>query len=258
MNTELKKEWDYTYQSAYYWARPNYAEEAIDELISYVKASKEFDYIVADVGAGTGNLTKLFLNRGLTCVAVEPNRAMMKLGIKVTDGQKVSWVIGTGENTTLQDGSINLFAMGSSFNTADRALTLQEAHRVLKEKGFFSCMWNHRNIDSDPLQKDIEEIIKSIIPVYERGVRREGQADVILSSRLFNDLHYIAIAKEVNQSSQGYIAAWKSVKNKFWVWDSKTGQLIINKISERVRKEFPDDSYIKLIYTTKIWTVRKI
>jgi len=252
-----KKDWDYGENAKYYIYRPNYSNEAIDELCEYVSTNK-YEFKVADVGAGTGNLTTMLIDRGLECIAIEPTPEMMKIGIEVTAGRKVEWRNGTGENTGLDLKSIDWFVMGSSFNTTDRLSTLKEASRILKDRGYFSCMWNNRDIENDPVQKRIEEIILEVIPKYERGIRREGQADYILFSKLFNDVHYIEKTQLVSRTLDEYINAWKSVKNKFWDLHTDDGIRRFEKIIEKIKIEFGENVVFKMNYITKIWTARKI
>ena len=255
----MKSDWNYGQQAKYYQFRPNYDDSAIDKLCQYVNPKKNNnDYLVADVGAGTGNLTIMLLKRNFQCLAIEPTKEMMEIGKKNTQGMNVEWRKGTGENTSLKDNSIDWFTMGSSFNTTNRILTLKEAHRVLKPGGYFSCMWNHRDIENDPIQKRMEEIIETVIPHYERGVRREGQADTILDSKLFNDVHYIEKTQKIEKTVEEYINAWKSVKNKYWNIETKEGRDTFDKIIIRLREELSHLKKMGLLYTTRIWTAQVI
>ncbi|MDD5146003.1 MAG: class I SAM-dependent methyltransferase [Candidatus Pacebacteria bacterium] len=259
MNTPKSnsKEWDYSNQAQYYSYRPNYDGSAINQLCMHVGAKKSVsDYVVADIGAGTGNLTIMLLERGLKCIAVEPNKSMREIGIKRTKGQDVEWKKGSGESSTLDNNSVDWFVMGSSFNTTNRSLTLKEAYRVLKAGGYFSCMWNHRDIENDPVQKKIEDIIVSFVPNYQRGVRREGQADIILSSGLFNDVNYIEKDQKVVRTIDEYIKAWMSVKNKYWDFGTEDGRSLFKKIADKIIKEFGAIKSFNLVYTTRIWTAK--
>src|SRR5690606_4642914 len=144
----------------YYRYRPNYAPAAIARLVERVGARAP-GFLTADVGAGTGNLSLLLLGQGVRpLIAIEPNQEMRVRGQAVTRGQPVVWLIGTGEVTHLGDDSVDWFAMGSSFNTTDRERCLAEARRVLRPGGWFTCMWNHRELERDPIQRRVEGIIR--------------------------------------------------------------------------------------------------
>lgn len=252
-----KNSWNYSFQAEFYKFRPNYSESAIDKLLNKIKLLTQ-NTSIADVGAGTGNLTILLAKRGYKCIAIEPTIEMKKIGQKNTKNMNVKWISGTGENTKLKNKSVDLFAMGSSFNVVDRLATLKEAHRVLIDGGHFCCMWNHRDIEHDEVQKNIEKIIEKIIPDYQRGVRREAQADLILSSRLFNDVYYIQESQMIERNLKQYINAWKSVKNNYWDLNTNKGQLIFNKITDQIFKVFGKEKIFKMTYTTKIWVAKKM
>lgn len=249
--------WDYTEQARYYHLRPNYAASAIDHLIAHIGARPTSSYLVGDIGAGTGNLTVLLLDRGLRCIAVEPNAAMRRIGIERTDGRAVEWRVGVGEATTLPPLSIDWFVMGSSFNTTDRLQTLREAHRVLKPGGFFTCLWNNRDL-TDPVQRAVERIIRSFVPTYHHGTRREPQGDALLESRLFNDVHYFEEAQQVERTVPDFIEAWASVKNPYWDVTTPEGGRLFASIKEALANEMASEKILRMTYITKTWTARRI
>lgn len=250
-------EWDYTKHASSYSARPNYAPKAIDELCQYVGAKKT-NFFAADVGAGTANLTMMLLERGLTCIAIEPNAAMRKIGMGRTTGKNVKWLIGTGEKTGLENESVDWFVMGSSFNTTERQATLKEAARALKSKGYFSCMWNNRDLDNDPVQLQVEKIIRKYVPNYTHGTRREDQTNVILSSNLFDKIKCHEVDQKVTRSLDQYIDAWNSVRNEFWDVTTPQGAALYAQIIKDIRQELSSSPTLELTYTTRIWTVQKI
>ncbi len=144
----MKTEWDYTSLADAYLKRPDYANEAISSMLAISNMQK--NDAVADIGAGVAHLTIMLALYGLRVDAVEPNDAMRANGIKRTQSlNNVKWHEGTGENSTLNDNFYHLVSFGSSFNVCNRPLALRETNRLLKQKGWFACMWNHRRLDNE-------------------------------------------------------------------------------------------------------------
>lgn len=127
----------------------------------------------------------MLLDKGLKVVAVEPNDAMRDNGLKRTCGyHNVKWAEGMGEETGQPDNAFLLVTFGSSFNVTDRQVTLAETYCILRSRGWFACMWNHRDLN-DVVQAEIETIIKHYIKDYDYGSSREDQTEVIDQSGLF-------------------------------------------------------------------------
>ncbi len=249
-----KPEWDYTVNAEYYQFRPNYAPLAIDQMLDVAGSQSRSNFKVADVGAGTGNLTVLLLAKNISCVAIEPNLAMRTIGMERTAGQNVKWRAGVAEDTGLETGSVDLYAMGSSFNTTDRTKTLVEAHRTLKENGWFACMWNHRDLN-DPTQSKVENIIREFFPSYSHGTRRENQNEFLSQCSFFGNLKYIEVSQIVEQPLKHYLLAWRSVKNQFWDLTTEEGNRVFSQIEKRIREELPEN--LNLNYTTRLWMVQR-
>ena len=256
MKELTENHWNYTKHAKFYEYRPNYAPKAIDALKEYVDAAKKEDFIVADIGAGTGNLSIMLLERGLKTISVEPNDAMREIGIEKTQGQDIEWIRATGLETTLKDNSVDWVTFGSSFNVMDRDLALKEAHRILKKDGYFSCMWNHRDLN-DPIQKQAESIIEEFVPNYERGTRREDQRPIIeKNNNLFDEIFFMEVDFYFTQTIDTYILAWQSVKNKYWDLKTQEGVELFEKITNKMRKELPQKFNIK--YSTRCWSAKKV
>ncbi|MDR0677329.1 MAG: class I SAM-dependent methyltransferase [Holosporaceae bacterium] len=247
--------WDYSLNAKFYRHRPNYSPKAIKMLVEYVEVHDKDNFSVADIGAGTGNLTIMLLNEGLKKItAVEPNDEMRKIGEEVTENTTVKWIRATATETTLSN-QYNWVTFGSSFNVIDRNLALAETYRILKNNGYFTCMWNHRNL-SCPIQKAAEDIITSFIPEYERGVRREDQRSFLeKNATQFKDICYIEVDFNVKRTIEEYVLAWKSVKNRFWDLKTEEGIALFSKIIDKIKKELPEVFEIR--YTTRAWTMQK-
>lgn len=255
--TLIEKHWDYSLHARYYEFRPNYNPRAIDLLSRYVDARQTEEYRVADIGAGTGNLTIMLLARGLSVTAVEPNNEMRAIGIERTAASdNVTWVQANGLETTLEDSSVNWVTYGSSFNVMDRGMALKEAHRIARKNGYITCMWNHRNLH-DQVQEQAEQIIEYFVPSYDRGVRREDQRPILEEhDTLFKEIMYLETDFEVPRTIDEYINAWKSVKNRYWDLSTEDGARLFSSITERMRQELPPVFSIR--YTTRAWTAQRL
>lgn len=244
----MKTEWDYTELAAAYLKRPDYAQSAIDEMLK--TADIKNGDTVCDVGAGAAHLTLKLAEYGLNVCAVEPNDAMRSNGIERTKQyDNVSWSEGVGEQTGMRDKQFDMVTFGSSFNVCDRQKTLVEVKRILKDNGWFACMWNHRDLD-DPLQKEIEKILKEQIEGYQYGTRREDQTEIINQSGLFGEVIHIEGMVIHEILAEDFIEGWKShgtvqrqAKGKF------------HSIIAEIRKivEAKGQEYVKVPYITRIW-----
>jgi SAM-dependent methyltransferase len=200
-------DWNYSELAKTYDKRPDYATAAMDALMALCAPSVEA--YAADMGAGTGKLTRMLCDRGYRVTAIEPNLAMRKLGINNTEGLPCRWKDSTAEATGLPTASYDLVSFGSSFNVVDRHLALLESARLLREGGWFVCMWNHRDL-TDPLQAAIEEKIHRLAPGYQYGIRREDQSAVIASSGLFDCVLPIDARFVQPMHTRTIIDAWRS------------------------------------------------
>lgn len=205
--TAPKVDWDYTEHASHYDKRADYSFEAIKDLLTATGCAP--NQSVAEIGAGTGKLTKELLKHGLTVAAVEPNDAMREIGMVNTRGKSVSWSVGTGEATGLPANAFYAVFFGSSFNVVNQSATLAEVKRILLPHGWFACMWNHRHLD-DPVQQRIESIIKSFIPTYSYGSRREDPTHIIDASGHFSPVSSIERSFDWEMPKSDIIAAWKS------------------------------------------------
>ncbi|MDR2412292.1 MAG: methyltransferase domain-containing protein [Holosporales bacterium] len=256
MEKLVERHWDYSKNAGFYKYRPNYSEKAIQMLKTYVGApGAGGDFSVVDMGAGTGNLTILLTRSGLQKVtAVEPNDAMRGIGEEITKGASIQWIRATATETGLAH-TYDWVTFGSSFNVIDRQEALRETHRLLKSGGFFSCLWNHRNLLC-PIQKQAENIIETLIPNYTRGVRREDQRSFLEEFAVdFKDICYIEVDFDIQRTIDEYLFAWRSVKNRFWDLETPEGEATFSKITEKMRQALPSTFSIK--YTTRAWTMQK-
>jgi len=237
--------WDYTDRAEHYDKRADYSKEAVETLLQEIGAVPGKP--VADIGAGTGKLTKLLAMNGLIVRAIEPNDAMTAMGMKNTEGMSVTWTKGVGEKTELPNSSVHAAFFGSSFNVLDQKATLSEVARILIPNGYFVCMWNHRDL-SDRLQNEIEEMIRQMIPDYNYGSRREDPTAIINESKLFGPVNNLERNFKVEIPSNIFFDGWKSHATLA----RQAGQKFAS-VLERIQKLLTPYEVIDVPYSTKIW-----
>jgi ubiquinone/menaquinone biosynthesis C-methylase UbiE len=126
--------------------RWDYAPQAIQTIFDQARLSAES--VVADIGAGTGILTRHFVGKVKTVFAVEPNLAMQQMMVK-TVGQPSSLqlVAGAAEATALADQSVDLISVAQAIHWFEPEPTKAEFHRVLKPGGWLAILRNYGTDD---------------------------------------------------------------------------------------------------------------
>lgn len=131
---------------------------------------------IADVGSGTGLLTKLFLDNGNPVYGIEPNEAMRTAAEQfLADYPLFTSLAATAESTTLPDEAIDFVTAGQAFHWFDPAPTQQEFRRILRPQGHIILVWNTRHPDS-PFMEAYDELMERWSPRY-REVRQGNDKD---------------------------------------------------------------------------------
>ena len=244
----IKTNWDYSQLAKNYDHRADYDLSLIKKVLNDFGCKKNFP--VADIGAGTGKLTKQLLKQNLIVSAVEPNSNMRKFGIKnCKNFDKINWSAATAENTGLFEKNIYAVFFGSSFNVVDYKKVFKELKRILIKNGYFCCLWNHRDLE-DPLQKRVEGIIKKYVKKYSYGERRGNVIPILKESNLFKKIKFLEKKFFHSTPKQTYIQAWKShgtLKRQA----NKNFKNIIGEISKEINKN--DEEYIKVPFKTVVY-----
>lgn len=134
--------------------RPDYPEMAIDAMLEGLGYPGMLT--VADIGAGTGILSRQVAARGGLVVAVEPNEKMRDA---IEPHERILLQEGSAEATGLKDASVDLVVCAQAFHWFDPARALPEIRRVLKELGRLAIVWNLRDAD-DPVTRGYAEAVR--------------------------------------------------------------------------------------------------
>ncbi|MBK8047204.1 MAG: class I SAM-dependent methyltransferase [Anaerolineales bacterium] len=144
-----------TKAAVYAQHRWDFAPEAIDVMLE-VSRVQAADW-VADVGAGTGILTRHLVQRGLLTYAVEPNAAMRRIAEADFGGYPnfVS-VAARSDATALDSHSIQLITVARALHWFPADATRTEFLRILKPAGWMAVLGV--KCASDVMNTAIDEI----------------------------------------------------------------------------------------------------
>lgn len=182
--------------------RPGYPREWLDYLYSDVGVSS--GSVIADVGSGTGALTRQLLQRGSKVYAVEPNAEMRKICENSLAGSPgfVS-VIGTAENTTLAAGSVDFVTAAQAFHWFDRCAFRAECVRILKQSGRVVLVWNSREAESKIVLAN-GEINRKYCPDF-RGFSGGTAHEEVFSDFFYRQYEEKVFANPLQYNKKGFI-----------------------------------------------------
>lgn len=139
----------------YETGRPDYPIQAVDWLLQPVVGG-ERSIRVADVGAGTGKLTRAAVELGAAVVAVDPDPKM--LAVLRDNVHGVPTFVGTAEQLPLPDASVDAALFGQAWHWVDPARGSAEVARVLRPGGVLGLVWNIRD-ESEPWVARLTEVM---------------------------------------------------------------------------------------------------
>jgi SAM-dependent methyltransferase len=164
----------------YVASRPDYPDALFDAFGEL--AGLRAGAVVADVGAGTGLLTRGLLERGAHVTAIEPNPAMRAaadhlLAEHAARGRYRS-IEGSAEATLLDDASVDLVTAAQAFHWFEVEAARAELKRVLQPAGQVALIWNDRR-RGDALHDALDEVFASFGGDRRTAlVAHEDRADV--------------------------------------------------------------------------------
>lgn len=160
--------------------RPDYPREVLRLLETWcaLRASAT----VADVGSGTGLLSKLFLDYGCRVYGVEPNDDMRAAGEAfLAEYKGFTSVNGSAEATTLAPDSVDFVVAGQAFHWFEPNAARQEFHRILRAGGRVAILWNERLTDTTAFLRDYEALLRRFGTDYAKVNESYPRAEEMLA-----------------------------------------------------------------------------
>ncbi len=135
--------------------RPDYAPDAVEWVLG---GADRPVHDVADVGAGTGKLTRALAARGLSVTAIEPDAEMLARLLATAPG--VHGESATAEHLPLDDASVDALFVGQAWHWFDAAAVAGEFRRVLRPGGVVGIMWNDRDDEAAPWMAGLRALLE--------------------------------------------------------------------------------------------------
>ena len=207
---------------------------------------------VADVGAGTGKLTRALLASGLDVMAVEPLHGLRARLEAELPG--VEALAGTAEALPLADASVDAVACGDAFHWFDGARAAPELARVIRPGGVLGLLWNAPADDvALPWAGALWELLEDVRPDHPGFTPDQGRTAIDASGRFgrfrrdaFDNVHATDRAGLVaNIASISYIALLPAPERR----------ALLGRVDALLREHGVDA--VDLPLRTTVWTARR-
>lgn len=225
--------------------RPAYPHEAVDAVLGACAAGN-----IADIGAGTGKLTAMLLDRGARVWAVEPSAAMREQLHALLGGHKRLHVLdATAEVTTLADRSVDVASYAQSWHWMDAEEAGQEADRIVRPGGHIAILWNQMNVEV-PWVHRLTRIMRS------GDVHRPDKPPRLPEPWAEPELTMLAWEEHITPESLVELGTTRSS----YLRQNESGRA---RMQENLRwylyehLEFSPGHKIFLPYTTQVWVARR-
>jgi SAM-dependent methyltransferase len=165
--------------TAYVAARPSYPPESVDILFDGL--GDPASLAVADLGAGTGISSRVIAARGPLVYAIEPNAKMRDAA---APDERVKWVDGTAEATTLPDRSVDVVAAFQAWHWVEHGTGVAEARRILRPGGRMAAIYNERD-ERDPFTAGYGAVVMK----YATDATEKRRADALAGFASIDPAH---------------------------------------------------------------------
>jgi SAM-dependent methyltransferase len=185
--------------------RPGYPDEAIAAIMA--RCGLGGDTLLADVGCGTGISSRLFAQRGVPVIGIEPNAEMRARAESVpvpAGAPKPIYQEGRAEATGLGTGQAAAVLAAQAFHWFESEKALREFHRILQPGGWVILMWNERD-ESDPFTAAYGAVIRTAPDTAAIEMPRGRAGEPLRASPLFQDQERLVFHNEQVLDEEGLL-----------------------------------------------------
>ncbi|MGH7460999.1 MAG: class I SAM-dependent methyltransferase [Longimicrobiales bacterium] len=146
--------------------RPRYPDTLLPLLQQEIALTPE--WLIADLGSGTGFSAEPFLRNGNRVIGIEPNPQMRAAAERaLAHVPAFTSHAGLAENTRLATSSVDMVLAGQAFHWFDPIRARGEFRRILRNEGWTVLLWNRRKTDSTPFLRAYEEMLNTFGTDYQ-------------------------------------------------------------------------------------------
>ena len=165
---------------------------------------------VADVGAGTGKLTRALAAAGHDVVAVEPLPGLLaRLRTAAPGGEALA---GTAEALPLADASVDAVVCADAFHWFDGPRAVAEFARAIRPGGRLVLLWNQdaQRDDVPAWQVELDALLGALRPAHPSFTADQGRG-AVTASAAFGPLALSEVDHEHRTDRAGLVAAVASM-----------------------------------------------
>jgi SAM-dependent methyltransferase len=228
--------------------RPGYPVQAVRCVI---EAATRPVTEVADVGAGTGALTRTLVELGLDVSAYEPDPGMLaELRTRVPQAHAEA---APAEQLPRPDASLDVILVGQAWHWFDHAAASDEFARVVRPGGSLGLVWNLRDV-TRPWTRALADLIGGEDTM--QSPMRDPEAAYVRLGPGWGPVERVEIPHEVEQDADSLVAL---VSTYSYVRLRPDAEQVYAAIRELVRTS-PDlrgRSTFPLPYVTTVYRARR-
>jgi SAM-dependent methyltransferase len=230
--------------------RPSYPPELLPFLGEAVGLTP--NWVVADVGSGTGISSELLLKAGHEVYAIEPNADMRGAAERqLGPYPKFHSLGGTAIDSGLPDASVDLVTAFQSFHWFDPIEAKREFRRILRPGGAIAIVWNDRLTDATPFLRTYEQLLLKHGTDYQR-VRHSNVSPEVLE-RFFQPegYHLRVLTNEQVFDFDGVLG--RLLSSSYAPAEGDGGfEPMLNDL-RAIFREFSVDGRVRFLYETRVY-----
>jgi len=235
----------------YEYGRPDYSREFVRTLARALELAHGAR--VADVGAGTGKLTRELVAAGFDVVAVEPLPGLRERLRAVVPAAEA--LDGTAEALPLRDASVDAVVCADAFHWFDGPRAVAEFARVIRPGGGLALTWNLEREDAPapPWRSELDALVEGIRPAHPSFTDDQGRRAVD-ESPSFGELALTEVHRDHDTSRERLLAHIASMS---WVGGLPAAERrdVLSRAETILSRHGVNE--ITLPLRTTIWTARR-